>query len=184
MDYTQSIAKATALIRELEIDDALDILHRLLKEFPLDIELINRIYSLEVKRPGLSGFDRICDHIFSISAKGNQYRNLIYQSFGDYLRLKNGPPKLNEKTKFNLFLQLGESHFVKQVEAIKDEIKKDSADHPKTPLLLQVHCEQLIKQKKLILARKELKYIIAFYAETEPGKWALRTKKMVEAEIK
>ena len=180
MDYTKSIDKASQLLQELEIDDALSIFYRLLSLHPNDLELIDRIYSLEVKRPAQPGFEKICHHIFGLSSSRREYQEYIIRAFGDYLGLTQKLPEVKGNNLFNLFYQLGLSHFAEQVEVYKQIIKTEYADHNKTPDALKLYCEQLITQKKLIQAREELKYIIAYYAETPAGQWSLEQRKNLE----
>lgn len=183
MDYLQSLSKANALIRQLDIDEGLEILYQLLEDHPFDIDLIERIYALEIKRPERCGFSKIAHHIFDLSSQQPETHKLIVRTFGDYIRVKNELPPLAEKRLFNLFFQLSKSHFESQMDTLKSTIKSHYANHPKTPLALQHYCEALLSEKKLILAREELKYLIAYYAETESGRWALKMKKWVESNI-
>ena len=183
MDYTKSIDKASRLLQELEIDEALDIFYQLLQQHPNDLELIDRIYPLEIKRPTLPGFEKICLHIFGLNSSRQECKDYIVRAFGDYLRLLQKLPEVNDEKLFNLFYQLSSSHFIEQVETFKQKIKSEYADHNNTPDVLRLYCEQLINQKKLIQAREELKYIIAYYAETPAGQWALEQRKNLESQI-
>ncbi len=183
MNYLQTINQATQLISQLELDEALNLLHKLLIDHPLDLELINRIYQLEIKRPQRKGFEKISLHIFSIQSKSKEYKTLIHQTFGHYLELKKSTPELNQNQLFNLFLQLLGSRFIEQIEDYKNQIKAQYSNHPELPLLLQTYCEHLILQKQLLKTREELKYIIAYYAETDSGAWALKTRKWVEDQL-
>ncbi len=183
MDYQRRLQKATTLLSQLEIDAALSIFYGLLQDHPKDLALINRIYALEVKRPQLAGYRKICNHIFSISSSQHEYQELVLKVFTDYRQHRQDSPIANKAMLFNLLARLGESHFLDQVETLKNQIKKDYAEDPLTPPALQRYCEQLIERKQLIKAREELKYLIAYYAETEAGIWALKTKPIIEAEI-
>ncbi|MCW8877641.1 MAG: hypothetical protein OQJ89_13855 [Kangiellaceae bacterium] len=180
MDYTKSIDKATKLLQELEIDDALSVFYQLLKAHPNDLQLIDRIYSLEVKRPTQPGFEKICQHVFGLTSSRSEYQEYVVRAFGDYLRLTQNLPEVEDKKLFNLFYRLGLSHFTEQLKIYNERIKSEYADDSRTPEALKLYCEQLIKQKKLIRARDELKYIIAYYAETPAGQWSLEQRKRLE----
>ncbi|TQV86584.1 hypothetical protein [Aliikangiella coralliicola] len=183
MDYTETIDKALSWLRELELDKALTLFYQLLEEHPKDLELIQRIYPLEIKRPNSSGYQKICQHIFSIQSNKPELQSLIVNTYCDYSKLRQEPPPLNKTQLFNLFIQLGNSHLLDETERLRDRIKKEFADDKITPEILQLGCEQLIRQNKLIQVRDELKYIIAYYAETESGRWALNMRKQIEAQI-
>jgi len=103
MNYADTLDKALSYLRELELDKATSLLFKLLVEHPKDIELINRIYALEVKRPHSKNFQKICQHIFDINSNKLAFRQLIINTYIEFTKHHQLDKNLKKETLFNLF---------------------------------------------------------------------------------
>lgn len=171
-DYQSQLDKALQLVRQLEIDQGLAIMYQLLARQEKNLELVERIYALELRRPLNPGFERICQHIFSqVSAKTDWHQKMI-SSYIDYQRLRGEEPALDDRQLFNLLPHLARSHLKQTTARLVEKVKTRFAEDPRTPEALKQYCQTLIAQKKLILATQEVKYLVRFYGETPQGRWA------------
>lgn len=168
LDYQNTLDKALSRLRSLDINEALDLLYQLLEQHPLDIAIIGRIYPLEQKRKTTDGFNRICQHIFSQQSKSQEFHQLIIATWVDFktkLESPFDPKHFSEQQVFNLFFHLGQTGYFKETEAFKNHIAEQLADHQQTPQALYFYSEQLVDKKKLLLAIKELEFLIIYYTE-------------------
>ena len=114
LDYQDVLDKALSQLRMLEIDKALVFFYQLLQQHPLDISLIQRIYAIEIKKKKPDGFNKICQHIFSIDSKSKEFHQLIIATWIDYknkLSIKLAPELLSEQQTFHLFFHSGTPYF-------------------------------------------------------------------------
>lgn len=168
LDYQNTLDKALSQLRALDIGEALKLLYRLLKQHPLDISIISRIYPLEQKRKSADGFNKICQHIFSQESKSQDFHQLMVATWVDFKSKFESSFELKQFSKqqiFNLFFHLGQTSYVKETEAFKDYIASHLAEHQQTPQALYFYSEQLVDKKKLLLAIKELEFLIIYYTE-------------------
>jgi len=169
MNKVEQLDKALSLIRELNIKEALDVLYRLLSNQPDDLALIARIYPLEVRKSDPAGHFKICQSIFAIDSKTDEVHQLICSTWKDYkARFKD---RINNKdfpktSIFNLFFHLGKAGKNADCDIFKGYIKQDLANDKMTPEALFFYCEHLVEQKKLLLAEKELEFLMIYYAES------------------
>jgi hypothetical protein len=84
LDYQNTLDKALSLLRALEIDEALDLFYRLLQQNPFDFAIIDRIYPLELKKKSSEGFNKICQHVFSLESKSQEFHQLIITTWVDF----------------------------------------------------------------------------------------------------
>jgi len=169
MNKVEQLDKALCLIRELNIHEALDILYRLLKSQPDDLELIARIYPLEVRKNDPAGHFRICQWIFTIDSKTEEAHQLICSTWKDYKQRFRDPINIKNFPRvsiFNLFFHLGKAGKNADCDIFKGYIKQDLANDKLTPEALFLYCEHLVDQKKLLLAEKELEFLMIYYAES------------------
>ncbi|WP_444998094.1 tetratricopeptide repeat protein [Aliikangiella sp. IMCC44359] len=180
MDYTETLDKALYWLRELELDKALNLLYKLLEEHPTDLDLIQRIYPIEVKRPNHPGYQKICSHIFSIQSNTSDFHQLFIKTYVEFTQLTNEKLVFSKQQQFNLLNHLSQSHLLEDAEIFLEQIKKDYPEDQDTAQALFFYCESLINKKKFIQARKELKYLVTFYTETVSARNALARLKYVE----
>jgi len=168
--YTRQLDKALKLIRALDFNRALPILHQLLTEKPHDIPLIQQIYSIEWGRQNIAGFRKICWHIFSMNSKSDQLTPIIIQAVSDYKVMIDPQFSLvgfNRQQIFNLVFHLSHQRGHADANRLFDAVKTRFPDDPLTPRVIFNFCEELIKAKQIIRARDELKYLMLYYGETE-----------------
>jgi len=168
INYQNTLDKALSQLRALDINKALNLFYQLLKQHPLDISIINRIYPIEQKRKSSNGFNKICQHIFAQDSKSQEFHQLIIDTWVEF-KNKTGslvePKNFTDKQVFNLFFHLGQTGYIKETEAFKDHIAEQLAEHQQTPQALYFYSEQLVDKKKLLLAIKELEFLIIYYTE-------------------
>ncbi len=168
LDYQNTLDKALSQLRALEIDKALELFYQLLQQNPFDFAIIDRIYPLELKKKPSDGFNKICQHIFSLESKSQQFHQLIIATWVDF---KNkferplNPNDFSDQQVFNLFFHLGQTGYSSESEKLKEHITHLLAEHKQTPQALYYYSEQLVDKKKLLQAIKELEYLIIYYAE-------------------
>lgn len=179
MNYTNTLDKALSYLRELELDKALTLFYQLLQEHPKDLELINRIYPLEAKRPQSPGYLKICLHIFGLQSSQAQLNQLVLETFGDFKKII-GNYNFSEHHTFCLLHHLANSHFHQDSEELAEKIKRNYPNSPQTPEILFLYCEGLINKRKLIQAEKELRYLITYYAEHPVANAAISELKRIE----
>jgi hypothetical protein len=170
LNYQQTLNKALCELRSLNVNQALILFNRLLKEHPQDLELIKRIVLIENRKKESQGYKAICQHIFSIDSKSQTFHQYIISTFKAYnekFETSIEPNKLTEQQVFNLFFHLGKTGNVKDCNLLKTHIKQNLTEHSNTANALLNYCEQLIDKKKLLLAEKELEYLIIYYVEAE-----------------
>lgn len=168
LDYQNTLDKALSQLRALDINEALSLFYQLLKQHPLDISIINRIYPIEQKRKSSHGFNKICQHIFSQESKSQEFHQLIIATWVDFKNKIGSPVEakiFTDKQVFNLFFHLGRTGYIKDTETFKDHIAEQFAEHQQTPQALYYYSEQLVDKKKLLLAIKELEFLIIYYTE-------------------
>lgn len=168
IDYQNTLDKALSRLRSLDINEALDLFYQLLEQHPLDIAILDRIYPLEQKRKTTDGFNRICQHIFSQESKSQEFHQLIITTWVDFRTRFESPfdlKQFSEQQIFNLFFHLGQTGYRLETEKLKDHIAEHLADHNQTPQALYFYSEQLVDKKKLLLAIKELEFLIIYYTE-------------------
>jgi|GEM_PF-3128370 len=183
MDYIETLDKALSFLRELELDKALTLFYQLLEEHPKDLELIQRIYQLEVKRPRLSGFEKICRHIFTLQSNKDNFRELFLNTWKDFSENLGKDHEFSEQQTFNLLHQLARSHYQSDADNLILNIKKHYPNDTRTPSALFYYSEALIASKQMMKAREELKYLITYYAETPEALNAVPRLKWVESQI-
>jgi len=170
MNNIELLDKALAQLRALNIGDALDIFYRILETQPDDLELIARIYPLEIRKKKHDGYLKICRHIFSIGSKTHKIHELFCLTWRDFKERFKDPIDIKDYSHqaiFNLFYHLGQTSYTKDCDIFKDYIKREMAENQQTPQALFCYCEQLISQKKFRLAEKELEFLMIYYAESE-----------------
>ncbi len=179
MDNLNKLDKALMLLRQLELDQALKLLFEILEDTPKDLALINRIYLLVMKKPQSAAFKKICLHIFKTKSQTPEFHQLIIDSFLDFSQHYNSDFTFNRDELFNLFEHISNSHLNVETDLFRRLIKKNYPEDPETADYLKHDCEILIQKNKIIKAKEELKYLIAFYAETDAGRWALNQIKHI-----
>lgn len=173
MNNISKLDKALTLLRQLDFDHAIKLFFEILQDTPKDLELIKRIYLLVIKKPQSQEYQKICFHIFNLKSHTEEIHQLIVQCYIDFTKLIKNEHLFSKDEVFNLFEHLIDSHLTFDTEKFRQLIKKSYAEEDETPVLLMRDCEELIKKKKIILAKDELKYLTAYYAETDAGRWAL-----------
>ncbi|MET1256034.1 hypothetical protein [Aliikangiella maris] len=200
LNYTETLDKALYWLRELEIDKALDLLYSLLEQNPRKFELIQQIYQIETKRPQQPGFLKICEYLFAFRSNQRHIHQLIIQAYRQLKQLKLSTEQFSQATIFNLFFHLHQSTMLDDAGQLAEQIKTqfpqpENTNHvesnniflhpvdnttPSTPQALLWYCESLIQHKQYLLAQKELKYLITYYAETSEARNAVGQLKQVD----
>lgn len=168
LNYQNTLEQALIKLRQLDINKALKLFNQLLNERPQDLDLIARIYHLENRRKNTEDFKNLCHHIFSIDSKSSHFHQLIISTLNDYKQKFERPLEPNQLTHqqiFNLFYHLGITSNEKDTLLLKNHIKKELSENNSTANALFIHCEQLVEKKKLLLAQKELEYLLIYYTE-------------------
>ncbi len=168
--YTKQLDKALKLIRSLDFNRALPILYQLLDENPQQHALIEQIYNIEWGRQSPTGLKKICWHIFSINSMSHELTPIVIKAVNDYKTLIDPQFKLNEFNQqqiFNLLFHLSQQRSHLDSDRLIELVKTRFADDPLTPRAMFNFCEGLIRDKKIIRAREELKYLLIYYAENE-----------------
>ncbi len=186
MNYRATLDKASQFIRQLRIDEALEQLILLVKFYPDDFELIQRIYKLAEKKPLSKAYRFICFHVFDLASSKPDFHPILLDVFIDYKKYypEAHHPKDFSKTQiFNLFKHLAQSHLQQDALLFLKEIKTAFAEDMETPEALFGYCESMIQQRKFIRARDELKYLINYYAENPIAHHAISSLKRIEPQI-
>ena len=183
MDYTNTLDKALFHLRELEMDKALVLFYRLLADHSKDLELIRRIYCIEVKHPQSAGFEKICRHIFSLQSSQQDIHDLIVTTYDDFYKLSNKDIQFSRQEMANLLRHLAQSHHQADAAKFAEHLKKHYSNDLETPDDLFLYCEVLISKKQMIKAREELKYLITYYGETTSAKNAIPLLSWVKSQI-
>ena len=183
MDYTETLDKALSFLRELELDKALNLFYLLLEEHPRDLDLIHRIYPLEVKRPHLPGFEKICRHIFTIRSSKPEYHKLVLNAYNDFVSNNIANDEFSKQQVFCLLHHLSRSYLHAESNKFAEKIKKHYPTDTKTPGALLHYCEALIANRQLRRARDELKYLLMYYAETPEAINAASRLRIVESQL-
>ena len=183
MNYTETLDKALSCLRQLDLDKALLLFYSLLDEHPKDMELIDRIYKLEIKRPHLSGFERICRHIFSTNSASKEFHDYFLKVYADFINQYGANAEFSDEQVFNLLHHLAPSRFEADSDRFLAEIKKHYANNPKTPSALFRYCESLVAKKQMKKAKTEFKYLITYYTETPEAQNAISRLLWVEGQI-
>ncbi|MDQ7050865.1 MAG: hypothetical protein Q9M92_15580 [Enterobacterales bacterium] len=168
--YTSQLDNALKLIRALDFNRALPILYQLLNEKPHQHSLIEQIYNIEWGRQSNSGFRKICWHVFSIKSMSSELTPIVIQAVSDYKTMIDPQFKLNGFNRqqiFNLLFHLSHQRGHRDSDRLYEEVKTRFADDLLTPRVMYNFCEGLIKDKRIIRAREELKYLLLYYAENE-----------------
>jgi tetratricopeptide (TPR) repeat protein len=193
MDYNLTLSKATALAAQLEVERAIELMQKLLQNYPYQLELIERIYKLSARLPSSNQYNKICNHIFNLKSNKPSINQLIIQSFVDcFMALQQSCERellqlshLSQAQLFNLGFHLSKDKTYDQrilsgLDKIVSIIKQYYAEDKNTPQQLHDYSQYLLQQGKITAATNELKYLSAFYAETESGRWALMTLKQLK----
>lgn len=175
--------KAQSCLRQFELERAMQFFFQLLALRPTDLDVINRMYPLLIKNPGSDNYRRICQHIFSLHSHSAEAHKLIIQAYQDYKQLINEDVSANENQAFNLLFHLTRSHLTQDADSLYQQIIQKYANSSEVSIHLKLRCEALISQNKLLKARDEMKYIIAYYAETNAGNWAIQKLNDVNQQI-
>lgn len=183
MNYTETLDKALSCLRQLDLGKALLLFYQLLDENPKDLELIDRIYKLEVKRPHLPGFQRICRHIFSTNSASKEFHDYFVKAYGDFTNEFGSKEEFSDEQTYNLLYQLASTQYAADCEKFVLSIKKHLANNPKTPSALFRYCESLVAQKQMLKAKAEFKYLITYYTETPEAQNAISRLAWVENQI-
>ncbi|TQV75495.1 hypothetical protein FLL45_11305 [Aliikangiella marina] len=183
MNYTETLDKALSCLRQLDLDKALLLFYQLLDENPRDLELIDRIYKLEVKRPHMPGFERICRHIFSVNSSSQEFHEYFVRAYTDFSEQFGRNSEFSDEQAYNLLYQLSSTRFEQDCEALVTRIKKHQANNPKTPSALFRYCESLISKGQMLKAKNEFRYLITYYTETPEAQNAIARLSWVESQI-
>jgi len=185
-NYQNKMDKALSQLRSLEIDKALILFYQLLETEPCDIQLIERIYPLELRKKSADGFVRLSNHIFSQDSMSDEFHHLFAQTYSD-LKTKTGkelkPSDMTRVQIYNLFYHFGQTHNNKASSLFAAHIKKGFSEDPHTPIALMQYCEQLIDKKEMLKAKKELEFLMIYYAEASTQQAAEKLIKRVRASI-
>jgi len=187
LNYQKTLDKALSKLRQLDINEALTLFNQLLQEHPNDLELINRIYLLANRKKNTDSFRIICHHIFSLDSKSTGFHQCIIATLNDYkhkFELELDPKILTTEQVFNLFFHLGQTGNTKDSHLLKDYIKKNLSEHSNTASALLIYSEQLINKKNLLLAQKELEYLMIYYAEAHTTITAENLLKKIRQQLK
>jgi predicted Zn-dependent protease len=183
MDYTDTLDKALAHLRELEMDKALNLFYKLLSQYPKDLDLIKRIYAIECKRPRPTGLEKICRHLFSLQTSRKELHEFIVNAYADFRKKLGKTPVFSKQESINLLRHLAHSRHLNDAEEFASVIKTQMASEPETPAELFYYCEALIARKQMIKAREELKYLITYYGESHQAKNAVSLLDWVKIQI-
>ena len=183
MNYADTLDKALSYLRELEIDKAAQLLFKLLLKYPTDLQIIDQIYVFAVKKPQSNHFKKICLHLFNLNSQKSEFRQRLLKAYVDYHPHFPQEFAFDKEIRFNLFLHLTQSYLHLDSDKLRQLLKREYPDDDALPDLLKHDCEQLIAQSKLLKACAELKYLIAYYAETNAGQWAINQQKQIESQI-
>lgn len=168
-NYTQQYNRALSSLKKLDIDKALFVFYKLLKEHPSDYPLIQQIYQLEIAKQDSNGLKKVADHIFSQTDKSQDFHIIIIECYKE-LKQRLGFDyfgTLNYQQLLNLFYHLGQTTFQDDSEAFLKKLKADNPEHPALASALFIYCEQLIAKKDFIKAKSELEFLMIYYTEAE-----------------
>jgi len=186
IDYQVKLDKALSQLKRLELDKALTLFYQLLVDFPRKVSLIEQIYQLEIRRNNNLGLYKIATHIFSQTARSDTFHQLTLKSYQEFKLRKGTSFSFNvfkPQQAFNLFYHLGQTSYQNDIDALNKLIKNKLCEHPNTPQALFYFCEQLVAHRKLLQAKRELEFIIIYYAECYEKLAAEQLLKKVRARL-
>ncbi len=168
---TIRLEKALKLLRMLDFNRALAVFYQLLDENPQDISIIQQIYKIELGRQSVPGLKKLFSHIFSIQSMRSELTPLVTEAAKDYkvfIDAKFSLQAFNRQQIFTLAYHLSQKpSFNNEVERLIEEVKQRFSEDPLTPQTLFNYCERLVRNKQIIQARKELKYLLTYYTESK-----------------
>lgn len=177
--------EALSQLRKLEIDKALVLFYQILSARPNDIKIIDQIYKLQIRNQQPDSFNRLANHIFSLSDKSKLIHPIMIEA---YLEFKKRNPKtyfdsLSDIQTFNLLYHLGTTTYQSDAKKLVSLIKSKYSEHSDTPESLFVFSEHLIEKKMFIQAKTELEFLMVYYTEAKTQIPAEKLAKFVSANI-
>ena len=167
--YNEKLSEALTQLKQFDIVKALGLFYEILQQFPTDLEIINQIYRLELRKNNPQDFKKIALHIFTHCQKSSSFHSLVIESYLEFKKntVKEFENNLTSVQVLNLFFHLGQTGYQQDLLLLLTILKEKHSEDSKTPTALLTYCEQLIQKKQFKLARSELNFLMVYYTEAK-----------------